>query len=1258
MESEDQILGVLDKIRQLKLWHKIAIVTALFLSLYTIFGFFILPNIIKNLLENQVAQQLYRDISVQGVKFNPFNLRCTVEGFKVYKQGEKKHLLDIRAVTIDLESISLLKRALVIREVVLENPDIRVIRYKNGSFSFSDALTKMQEVKKEKEEKENRPLLFSINNIQLKDGEFHFVDELEGSKHDLTRFNLNIPFISNLKTKIDIFVTPRFSAVVDGSLWETEAKAKPFIPTRPGEVSFQFTDLELKRYFPYVDQLVQGKLKDGYLSADIKLDFRLSEKGDPIINIFGNFSLRDLAFLDPKSRKVFSIKEILVEIERSDLIEQFLIIKKITVNQPYLMVHREKGGRINLVGLLETRSPKGKKGKVTKRKRQQTVDEKPVASRKSARKKPHLFVKEFDLNEGHIEFLDSTTHSKPFKTSIKGLEFSASNIDTSGEKDGKWHIAFDFLDDADLEATGVARFSSDSSITSLAGVLEINDISIPRLYPYYANMLTGRIRSGDFSIDSLLFEITSKKNTLSANIKDIDLSLEDLKITEDSGKQVMAVKEMGLKGAEADLETETLSTGILFLRNGEIDLKILEDGRINLARLVSASSPSTNSASQPTGNEQPSSSTENKNNKDDGSEANSKKWELEIPSIDVSGLNLQITDLTAPKKAMIHVTDITVNGSGLATSPGVHGDLAVTAKINKRGSLKIDGKGSLVPGTFKGKMELASIPLAGFQSYIPKEIKMTVSRGALWATSDIDISLSGSTIKIETESNIDVRGFRALERGTGKKFLAWKDFSVKKIHFSYAPVTLKIDKVILDSPYAFMEMDRNKQLNLNRIFPPASASPKGSSSQQRENLNKREAKKPDNKGVNRLRAKTEPESIPELFVQEILMKHGIIEFRDLSVSPHFYTTLTDVTCKISGLNSIKERPATVDVSANLPGSGIITLNGKVNPFSKDIYADLTLDLRGFGLSKLTPYAGKYLGYTISKGQATVRMDLNLKQRQVEVADRIVVDQLSFGQDVKSEDATGLPVKLAVALLQDRNGRIDLKIPVKGSLDDPQFSILGTIFNVITNLIAKAATSPFSLLTAAFGASEDINIIPFEPGSSNLTEEAIKRLDTLAEILKERPALNIELMGNSSKDRDRKALFEQEFWCLLKVEKFKRMDSREREKESIENIQISQDEYPKYLKEAYKAAPFDKPRNFLGMLKSQPVEVMEKMLRNHIEITNSHLRTLANQRAEHVANYLIAEKEIGRNRVFILEPGSRKAEIPEGMPTEAVMVFIK
>jgi hypothetical protein len=347
--------------------------------------------------------------------------------------------------------------------------------------------------------------------------------------------------------------------------------------------------------------------------------------------------------------------------------------------------------------------------------------------------------------------------------------------------------------------------------------------------------------------------------------------------------------------------------------------------------------------------------------------------------------------------------------------------------------------------------------------------------------------------------------------------------------------------------------------------------------------------------------------------------------------------------RISGLSSEETSLADVELRGKLGQSTPIEIIGKINPLRKNLFVDLKAKTQDVDLSPMTPYSGKYIGYTIQKGKLSFDLSYLIDKRKLDSQHTIFLDQLTLGDHVDSPHATRLPVKLAIALLKDRNGEIHLELPVTGSLDDPKFSVWGIIIQILVNLLTKAATSPFALLGAAFGGGEDLGYLEFDYGSVAITDQNLKKLDTLTKALYDRPSLKLEIEGHTDVEKDTEELRRQFFTRKLKVQKLNERVKQGMPAVPVDDLKVEPNEYEKYLTLAYKAEKFPKPRNFLGFAKSLPVPEMEKLMLTHIEIRNDALRSLASQRAIGVKDMILKSGKIEPARVFIIEPKSLSPE---------------
>jgi hypothetical protein len=360
----------------------------------------------------------------------------------------------------------------------------------------------------------------------------------------------------------------------------------------------------------------------------------------------------------------------------------------------------------------------------------------------------------------------------------------------------------------------------------------------------------------------------------------------------------------------------------------------------------------------------------------------------------------------------------------------------------------------------------------------------------------------------------------------------------------------------------------------------------------------------------------------------------------------------------------------VALKGNVDKYAPVDIVGQINPLSGDRYTDLLLSFKNMELTTMTPYSGKFAGYTIKKGKLSLDLKYKLSENVLIGENKIVADQLTLGERVESPDATSLPVKLAIALLKDRHGKIDLDVPVRGDLNDPEFSVGPIVVQALVNVVTKIVTSPFALLGSLIGGGgEELSFVDFEVGSSALAKEEIEKLDKLAKALNERPALQLEIKAVAHKESDRAALAESALLDQLKQAKLKEMQAAGKQAPAqAKDVSLSDDDYARLITQAYEKRFGKHPSALLGMKvetsaketqapadagQSAPaspakpaqaqaadpqvvIAMAKKRLIEDMGIDDTRLRILAQERAKQIKGYLLEKGKIPEEQLFIVD----------------------
>jgi hypothetical protein len=255
---------------------------------------------------------------------------------------------------------------------------------------------------------------------------------------------------------------------------------------------------------------------------------------------------------------------------------------------------------------------------------------------------------------------------------------------------------------------------------------------------------------------------------------------------------------------------------------------------------------------------------------------------------------------------------------------------------------------------------------------------------------------------------------------------------------------------------------------------------------------------------------------------------GSVNYADFWIQPNFAVGIQALNGTVEGLSSDPKSRAKVKLDGKVDRYAPVTINGELNLMSAAVYSDIKMSFKGLELTTMTPYSGHFAGYKIDKGKLSVDLTYKVDQRKLDAEQHFVIDQLQLGDAVESPDAVHLPLKLAIALLKDRNGVIDLPLPITGSLDDPQFKVGPIIWHALVNLLEKAVTAPFAAIGRLFGGhGEEMKFIDFAPGSADLDAASKEKLDALTKALQEHDQLKLDVPIVYSQDLDRPVLAKQE-----------------------------------------------------------------------------------------------------------------------------------
>ncbi len=912
-------------------------------------------------------------------------------------------------------------------------------------------------------------------------------------------------------------------------------------------------------------------------------------------------TIRGFKLADPGGHESFiAFQELHVNVDvLTSVFRRALILEEIRLDQPHIGITRKADGTYNFSDLIP---------------REETQPKEPA--------KPFLFsLNNIQITRGTADF-----HDTPNKTnhSIRNLDLDVpfvSNIDYYM----KHYVQPKFSAVVNGHTVSVAGKTQpfQASRESLLDI-DIRDIDVP-FYLQYAPVKM------NFKLTRALMDIRLQLHFVMPQEKAPELKLTgraDLKnvaVDDPRGNKILRLPSMAVKLASVRPLVPRVHLSEISLDGLQLAVRRNSKGEINLLNLVGT----------PTKTKPEQTAPEKK--KTDEPAGKKKELDLQVDALVLDGADITFTDEqpARPFRTRLHPFRLTVSNFSLKKGNKAGIDLALV--MDQKCRITAKGPVALSPLGADLALGVKNLALRPLQSYIPDTIRMDITGGGLSTAGAFALTSNAQgEPSVKYSGNLSVDHLTTIDKERANDFLKWKQLRFESLAAGYNPLFVNIREIALRDFFAKIVIHLGGATNLQHIFGVA----------------KKEPGKPDAAG------KTGEEKIataripppdpgakpapapPDIKIGKVSFHGGTVDFADRNIRPNYAVTMLNLQGSVTGLSSQQISRAKVDLKGNLGYGSPLEIAGTVNPLAKDFFADIKLNFKDIEMSPVTPYTSKYLGYPITKGKLNFNVSYLVDQRKLSAENKIFFDQLTFGDRVESPEAIKAPVPLAVSLLTDRNGQINLDIPLSGSLDDPKFKIWPIVWQVLKNIITKAVTAPFSLLSSLTGGGEEMSFVEFDFGGADIPKAELKKIGALSKALYDRPQLKLEIEGYVDAAQDQEALKKAKFNRLLKTQKRKEMIDRGETPAPLEEITIGQAEYEKYLTLAYKAAKFSKPRTALGIAKSLPPKEMEKLLYDNTTVTDADLEQLASRRAQAVREQLLKDGKVEAGRVFIVQPKTK------------------
>lgn len=464
-------------------------------------------------------------------------------------------------------------------------------------------------------------------------------------------------------------------------------------------------------------------------------------------------------------------------------------------------------------------------------------------------------------------------------------------------------------------------------------------------------------------------------------------------------------------------------------------------------------------------------------------------WRYHLEKLELAGFDAAFSDETVAPAAQLALKDITLGLSGISNDWNVAVPLKVAFNVPDGG--RFEAEGNVVPAKRAADLQvkLTELSLKPAQPYLSTAARLKLVTGRLSMEGRASVNAQGASFK----GGFAVRDLLLNEAGTGNLFLAWKSLGSRSFEVSQSK--LDIGDLAVDGIDTKLIINKDKTVSFKHLLKHAAP------------------------------VKQPAAPVAHAFlvnVDRFRFVRGEMDFADYSLALPFSTRIHNLNGVITGLSTRPDALGQLELDGLVDEYGIARAVGQIDLANPTNFTDIKVVFRNIEMSRLTPYSATFAGRLITSGKLSLDLEYKIKQRQLEGKNQVIMERLTLGERVVSPQARDLPLDLAIGILQDADGRIELGLPISGSLDDPQFSYGSVVWKAITTLLSKIVTAPFRALGALFGGDEKFENIVFEVGSAQLTPPEREKLEQLAEVLAKRPKLTMSVHGVYA-ETDRAAL---------------------------------------------------------------------------------------------------------------------------------------
>ena len=1138
----------------------------LFLSLfiYTIVGFFVVPFVAKSTIVKMVEQKTSAKVKIDSIYFNPFTFKIKINSLKLLDINNKK-LLSFNLFEINLEPHSLFLPAIHIKEIKLQNPKVFLVYDKNKKLNISKVLKPTE--KTESSSSSSKLPRIIVEKTHIANGSIFYEDYSKKDKFETSLENLDFT-LKSLDTTDIVDASIKLNFEIDNdALVKVDTT---FVSLEPLVLNGYLSIDSFKLYteYKYIKENLNLEVADGELSLDTNFFFTLEDlNATNLTNLSLNINkLR----LKPKEEhhNILTLKSFSIENATIYPIVKKANIKNIILDTLDIDANMDKKGRIDWLNYAKV-----------------NFDTNNTKSKKQTKTKQW----DISVNDIYLKSIGGKFDDKSIKPSVL-TELNSLDIDI---KDFNSLVKRPFEYKIQLILNDRFKCNSNGSILSknldISSYIKCSNFDITHYKPYIKRFTDQKFKK--FNLDLKKAELSFMANikleddnsTLITYIDDANISLDNFKLNKKTTKErLVSFKKLYIKDIKLNTKDKEVQINQTKLKYLSINPRRYTNGKLNFDNLVVDKKV--------------------KKRVVKGKITHKKDYSVKVDSflLQASQVNFRDRVLQPTVKTRLHNIYIKLVDIDSKNPHWIR--YYFNARLNSKGHIKARGKINPIPLKEKGIIEFKNISLNDFSPYVENKAFVKVANGTLNLKTKLEYAKSVIKSDLTSNGSLKLDYFFLNDTRDNSSLFAINHLDIKSFAYEMNPDKLFINNVDLDSFYINAVINKDKSMNFSHLLKDVKISTKKSTID-------------DNKSIKK--------PFP-IWVLQTNIKNGSAGFADHSLPIDFDTQIHDVSGVLYAISSLGLDTSYLDIDGEVDAYGSAKLKGNINLSNVKQYTDLGLNFRNLSLDSVSGYSATFAGYKIDDGKLFLDLKYDIKDSKLNSSNNILIKHIKIGSEYKDTNTTPLPLKFAVALLEDSDGVIDISMPIVGDVNNPDFKYGSLVMKTFFKLIGNAITSPFRFIGSALGIDGDkLSYIEFEPAKINILPSEREKLDNLVKMMIKKPKIAISISGTYNTQVDKLALKKRKL-----IEKIlKDFNSTNIGTHiGIMSIDSIEEIYHKIIQK-------DDLEEIKKKAKDNYKQVLIDLLIESQSVTKDELLSLANQRVDMIKSYLIDKKSIKPSRIL-------------------------